>query len=459
MTSKELIENRTYISDFIEMPEANSSIVIHEGTFLIETEDCKIELNGKITYEWYPTSGVRFHGKVIGNYKELINIQCKNSDFKVTVNGFELGKGIIKRSESVETVDSLECTIYGIISGCAIIGDKSASIEKIRFTIPNLRYFLGLVVKPILQKEHFYSCRIEFEDDDYQIIIDKCLDFKNRKKKLDENGGFITLYNGELSIKKGKIDYSNAQDLLHCFNTFITFINGRRTSALFIQGITENVVKWTDYSSYKIDTYKWVRTWTDSTSVKAFSELWKRFRSIWKQSPDDKSFLVSSIHWYVEANSNAAYTEGSIILAQTALELIYNWWMIVENKKMMPGKDSDNISAANKIRLILSKLNVPSSIPSAFIELQKFKNSRNAIDAPDTIVNIRNAIVHSRESNRRKLSKIHADAIGEALQVYIWYIELSLLCILEYDDGYFNRCSGELYEADGIQKVPWKRDN
>ncbi len=457
MTSKELIEKRAYISDIVEMPEANSLIVIHEGTFLIKTEDCNIELNGKITYEWFPTPGIRFYAKSMNKNAELSNIELNNSDFVVIVNGFELGKGIITRFKSVETVDSSECTIYGIISGCAIIGDKSASIEKIRFTIPNLRYFLGLVVKPIPQKEYFYSCRLEFEDDDYQIIIDKCLDFENRKKKLDENGGFITLYNGELNIKKGKIDYSSAQDLLHCFNTFITFINGRRTSALFIQGITENVVKWTDYSSYKIDTYKWVRTWTVSTSVKAFNELWKRFRSIWKRSPDDKSFLVSSIHWYVEANNNAAYSEGSIILAQTALELIYNWW-IVENKKMMLGKDSDNISVANKIRLILSQLNLPGSIPSTLTELQKFKKSRNAIDAPDAIVEIRNAIVHSRESNRRKLSEIDADAIGEALQVYIWYIELSLLCILEYDDGYFNRCSGELYEAKGIQKMPWKRD-
>lgn len=457
MTSKELIESRTYISDIIEMPEANLPIVIHEGAFSIETENCKIDLNGKITYEWFPSSGVRFHSKVTGKYTELINTQLENSDFKVTVNGFELGRGIIKRSTLVKTVDSSECTIYGTISGCAIIGDKTASIEKIRFTIPNLKDFLGLVVNPIPQRKYHYCCRLEFEDDDYQIIIDKCLEYKSRKKKLDENGGFITLYNGEINIKKGKIDYSTVQDLLYCFNTFITFINGRRTSALFIQGIAENAVKWTDYSSYRIDTYKWVRTWTNSNSVEAFSDLWKHFRSIWKSSPDDKSFLLSSIHWYVEANSNAGDWEGSIIWAQTALELIYNWW-IVENKKMMLGKDSDNISAANKIRLILSQINLPGSIPSTLTELQKFKKSRNAIDAPDAIVEIRNAIVHSRESNRRKLSEIDADAIGEALQVYIWYIELSLLCILEYNDRYFNRCSGELYEAKGIQKVPWKRD-
>ena len=57
------------------------------------------------------------------------------------------------------------------------------------------------------------------------------------------------------------------------------------------------------------------------------------------------------------------------------------------------------------------------------------------------------------------MSEIDGDVIGEALQVYIWYIELSLLCILEYDDEYFNRCSKKLYENEGTQKVPWKRDS
>ena len=125
---------------------------------------------------------------------------------------------------------------------------------------------------------------------------------------------------------------------------------------------------------------------------------------------------------------------------------------------MILGKDSDNISASNKIRLLISQLNISSSIPIAFIELEKFKDTTdNVADAPDSIVYIRNAIVHSQEEKRKKLSAIHYKAKYEALQVYIWYIELTLLCILDFNGDYYNRCSKEIYAIKAEQQVPWKK--
>jgi hypothetical protein len=114
-------------------------------------------------------------------------------------------------------------------------------------------------------------------------------------------------------------------------------------------------------------------------------------------------------------------------MAQTALELLYNWW-IIENKKMILGKDSENINASNKIRLISSQLNISYSVPSSFTLLQKFVDeNENINDAPEAIVQIRNAIVHSQQEKRKKLDSIHYKAKYEALQLSIWYIEMTLL--------------------------------
>ncbi|MGB4568690.1 MAG: hypothetical protein WBH96_06955, partial [Dysgonamonadaceae bacterium] len=74
--------------------------------------------------------------------------------------------------------------------------------------------------------------------------------------------------------------------------------------------------------------------------------------------------------WYVEANSNAGFSEGSIILAQTALELIYNWW-IVENKKIILGKDSENISV-ELLTLLRQKVKHKKL---TFVEYEKTKNT------------------------------------------------------------------------------------
>ncbi len=159
----------------------------------------------------------------------------------------------------------------------------------------------------------------------------------------------------------------------------------------------------------------------------------------------------------MEANGNTGFSEGSIMMAQTALELLYNWW-IIERKKIIIGKDSENINTSNKIRLLLSLLNIPYSVPGSFECLQKFlRDNKDISDAPEAIVQIRNAIVHSQEEKRKKLSAIHYKAKYEALQLCIWYIEMALLCILDFDEKYFNRCSKEIYASKAEQFVPWTK--
>ncbi len=442
------------ISDSIVMAGANTALIIYEGEYSIKNETGVIKLNGKITYEWFANSGVYFYGNPITDNVELFKASSHNGSFSIIIDGLEFGQGFITKFEFGNLT---EVKIKGRISQQAILGDNSIPVEKIKFSIPNLREFHGIPVKRITEKKISTSMdRLVLEDETYKIIIDKCSDFKKRKENLEEKGGYIILYNGELTIKKASLNYADTRDLFHCLDTFLTFLNGRRTSALFIQGIFEEQIIWTDYTDYFVDSYKSVQTWPQRLSIANLNELWNRFREVWNNNPEDKNFLTSLIHWYVEANGHAGFSEGSIILAQTALELVYNWW-IVENKKLILGKDSENISASNKIRLLISQLNIPSSIPNAFTELQKFKDTTdNVTDAPDSIVYIRNAIVHSQEEKRKKLSAIHFKAKYEALQVYIWYIELSLLCILDYNGEYFNRCSKEIYAIKAEQQVSWK---
>ncbi len=125
---------------------------------------------------------------------------------------------------------------------------------------------------------------------------------------------------------------------------------------------------------------------------------------------------------------------------------------------MILGKDSENISASNKIRLLLSQLNIGYQIPTDLNSLQEFKVSENNIlDAPEAIVYTRNAIVHSQIEKRKKLSEISFDTILETLQLYIWYIEMSLLRILEFEDKYINRCINTNYYSNGEEYVPWSK--
>ncbi len=442
------------IDNSIVMEEANSVIAIYDGIYSLRNDDEEIEMYGKITYEWLANSGTYFYGSPDINNENLQQKFENNINYSVFINGLEFGQGFII---NFRYRDDDEIIIKGVISQYAILGDKSIPVKKVKFSIPNLRMFIGQPVKRTIEGFTSLSMdRLVFDDDMYTIIIDKEVDYKNRIKKLDEKGGFLILYTGELVTKNQHVTYSDSKDLFQCLNTFLTFMNGKRTSAIFIQGIHEEEIIWTDYADYYIDAHKNVASWSKEVITYDLNALWKKFRLLWGKE-DDKNFLTSLIHWYIEANGQMGFSEGSIILAQTALELIYNWW-IVEQKKMILGKDSENISASNKIRILISQLNIPSEIPLSFSALTKFNETTdNVIDAPETIVYIRNAIVHSQQEKRKKLGTIDFQARYEALQVCIWYIELALLCILDYEGEYINRCSKGMYANEREQKVPWKK--
>lgn len=112
---------------------------------------------------------------------------------------------------------------------------------------------------------------------------------------------------------------------------------------------------------------------------------------------------------------------------------------------MIIGKDSENINASNKIRLLLSQLEVSHAVPEAFTHLQKFvEENENITDAPEAVVQIRNAI--------------HYMAKHEALQLSIWYIEMTLLRILNFDEKYLNRCSKEVWASEAEVFPPWSRE-
>ena len=457
MTKDELLEMYKDLPEInpisVDMTQANAPIKIYDGVFILKNGLNEIKIDGNIAFDWFPNSGAHFYGKPVLDTHELFKISNGLNSFTIIIDGLEFGQGFITNTNFGSFNN--DSFIKGTLSQQAVLGDKSISVNKILFSIPNLREFHGLPVKSITERNFSISMnRLMFEDDNYVITIDKCNDYKDRKNSLEEKGGYIVLYAGELTCKKGSISHSDTQEVFHCLDTFLSFLNGRRTSALFIKGIHDNEVVWCDYTYYFTDPYKAVQSWPQRHSVIGLNELWKNFKLIW-QDKDDKNFLTSLIHWYVEANGHAGFSEGSIILAQTALELIYNWW-IIEKKGMILGKDTESISASNKIRLLLSQLNINYNIPIGFTQLQAFLDSTdNVADAPEAFVYIRNAIVHSQEEKRKKLSQIHYKAKYEALQLSIWYIEMSLLRILNYENQYYNRCSKEMYASKAETNVPW----
>lgn len=453
--SNELILNHLkevpeILENSIEMFEANQPVKIFEGDFVLKNDEKEYTVSGYIQYDWFPMTGANFYGTIKETSLENIKILNSINFFEVIVDGYNIGQGIV-----ASIIINSEFKIRGDFRFESITGDKSITVEKIHFCIPNFQDYLGNSVKKIDNNNvKTAKNRLVLENTKYIITIDKCIDYKERYNSVSEKGGYIITHIGEIIPKKGNLTIQKVKEILHCLNTFLSFVNGKRTSALFIQGICNNEVIWCDYSNYHVDIYDFLPSWTIKNDVNCLTKIWIEFSEQWSNK-DFNDVIKTAVHWYIECNKGSGFVEGSIIMAQTALELLYNWF-IVENKKLLIGKDSENISAANKIRLLISQLNINTDIPIKFSSLQNYLKSEKLVDAPDTVVQIRNAIVHSQEEKRKKLRDININAKSEALQLCIWYIELALLKILNYNHIYTNRCSINLNTKGKIEFVPWK---
>ncbi|TLP80476.1 hypothetical protein [Maribacter sp. ACAM166] len=291
------------------------------------------------------------------------------------------------------------------------------------------------------------SGRISFTNENFNVTIDKRKNYKALQKKLHSSGGYVLLYNGKIDFKK-PTPYKQAEEICIALNTFFSFLNGRRVGTLFLKGKLNNEVVFQDYTRHINESYQSTHSWalTDFKSEQ-IEKIWWKFWFLWTQK-DAKDFLIFSIKWYCEGNSPELSSGTRLIMAQSTLELIYNWWL-VELNGLIKGKDSHNLSASNKIRLILSSCSITKEIPKELTDLTIVMKGQDINDGPESIVYVRNALVHAHVKNREKIQKIGPFARFQALKLAVMYIDLALLKILDYDDRYKNNCLG-------AQWVPWR---
>lgn len=433
------------IKTSIKMEEPNQPIPVYSGIFNLNREGKAMRIDGTLVFEWFPSKQVRFIGDVVESEFPLDELIKLEQIYELEVNGLRVGD--CRFSEMTLGENS---KVQGILNHYALIGDKSIPVSKIRFSIPNLREFFG---DPIKTSERGVSrSRLSFETEKYSINIDQLIKYKELKNKLKLKGGYIILHSGELIKKEGAIQYDDLIYLKYCLSSFLSFLNGRKVGVFFAQGIHEDEVIWTDFTPMYVELFKTVHSWPCKLSIEGLNESWKNFFEIWKLL-DEEDFLNSAIHWYLEANSDSII-DNSIILTQIGLELVYNWF-VIENKKMLIGKDAENISAANKIRLLLSQIGLKNELPIHFTELNSYLIQNNLPDGIEAFVQIRNTLVHSQEERRKKLSSVDPIVLYQVHELGLWYLELAILRVIDFRGKYCFRCSDKKWSGQNEISVPW----
>ncbi|MET6996853.1 hypothetical protein [Chitinophaga defluvii] len=427
---------------YLTMREPNELVEIHTGVFHIKLSNSTYKCDGRIYYKWFPYCRIAFEGNILES-ANLFFLAVDANDIELHIGDICIGKGTILATRSNSSY----------ISGTSdkiTMGDSSIPVNDIYFPVINLREYHGTSIREVNQNGA-YKGRLSFEDHEFIVSLDKPPSSQKITASLIANGGFIDTYMGRISKKKGAMTSDSVSTVFKCLNRLLFFLNGFRSGTPFLLGVHNEKVVWREYKSITADSYQFVPSWSNVLFLGNLSTIWSKMRELWNNA-DSRDVLNTSIYWYNQVNYNSAGLEGSIILAQTALELLYNW-VIVEKRKMVIGSDALNLNASNKIRLLLSIMNISPELPMQFKELKKL----SVIDAPEAFVFIRNALVHGNEEKRKKLLEISVNALLEASHLATWYIELSILNILGYSGKYNNRASGFLSHTQG-QLVPWIND-
>lgn len=422
-------------------------IILHEGDFTLKSGSIEINLAGSILFKWFPSHGVAFEGT--GNTK--VNIMDMNS-FEVLIDNQVAGTCFLTNITENHT------SFKGVFGSTCILGDKTVAVPSIEFEVCNLREFFGRSVKT--SKTGSSANLLLLENDQYKIKLFKHIDFTNKNKELKWNGSYQSLYSGLLEPlnSNASLTHEGSKEIFTGLFLFLSFINGRRCSPIFRKGIFQDEVVWSDFTPYHVDKFKSVTNWPPQIDTSEIENLWKNFSEMYRD-PDTKDFLEVAIHTYIRANGHIAFAfEGISIIANT-LELLFNV-LVVEKKKIIAGKDVENLQASNKIRLLLSQVGLGNEIPSKLTAMIAYKASTKEfreMDGPEFFTQIRNSIVHGQADKRKKLSQIPETVLREVLDMSIWYVEVILLNILNYQGKYQNRTLKAEWAGQGEELMPWIR--
>jgi hypothetical protein len=430
----------------VRMMHPNQNVLIHDGDFEVRANEIILKVRGIIEYNWLPNYGAKFLGIIQNHscsFRDLFYKECQ-----IYINGKIMGDCFINRIGGN--------SITGSFNNPVCLGTTSDTFNRVSFVIPNLtKNFIGLPVKVKSRDIDTIlpHTRLQLSTEDFDIAIDRYPEFEKLFKSLKSQGGYIPLFVGEITKKGKNIQFDEIEELFHQLSCFFSFINGRRCSLLFRKGFDGDKEIWANYSSYIVDKYKYVRNWYHRNNSEELNSLWVEFNKIWKIRGGN-DFLSSLVHWYVEANLNSGMVEGSIIMSQAALELIYNW-LSEQNGKVIE-KNNDINNASYRIRYLLTLVKVDTSIPYGYTKLIALaETDRDIKDGADAITNIRNALVHPKKVKRNRLLKISPETRFEALQLSLSYIELAFLNILGYEGFYNQRLTSTGWDGDDLGKTPW----
>jgi len=414
----------------------NQPVLLLEDIFSVKAENWQSEASGKIWFSWFPFPqyGFEFTG-----LKLTLNDDTLNSN----------GKTIQIQSQDLQ----LKGVIFNISFGdkVKISGHIIQSIKKnvpefseIYFLIPNFSDYISIPKNRI----GLTTKEIHLSADNWELHIDPISNNHEIIKNLKASNGY-NFTHVLILVKKDRQKFS-ISDLVEFFDyltLFFSFVRGFWVSPLIPFDENHRII-FEAIKKPRISHWENWFSWSDPQYVEGVSILFPKLFKKWCD-PFWKKHLNSLIYWYIMSNMQHGGLDGAIVMSQISLELI-SWNLLVQDKHIMPSKIYYENYASTNFRELFSYIGLPLNIPDELNKLKTFAIQNNLEDAPHAITEIRNEFVHP---NKKYSNVIDTNIKIETWKLTLWYLELTILKILDYNGQYSNRIRKDLWEGQ-VEPLP-----
>lgn len=333
------------------------------------------------------------------------------------------------------------------------LGDRRTKIASIYFHLFNYKLIMGTRQSNEKEGNSIYVIsHVDFKASGWNVELKSLKTSPRTCEALGETGGYGLTHVGCLRKEDGSsFDGKTAEEMLTALRFFLSFSKGMWCNPCPAVGFDdkENRV-WEAWSSPQ---GHWAEpsSWFDPHHCDQLVSLFPGFLAKWENKSWQEA-LREVIYWYLSSNCSTLGRgigiDAGIILTQAAIERL-SFEYAVRYKRLIEAEGFKKLKASDKFRLLFSSLDIPIDIPASLPELQKLAKKFNSLDAPQTITEVRNTLVHPEHKRRGQFDKV----FFPVWNLSQWYLELALLKICDYSGTYSNRLI-QRYVGQ-VETVPW----
>lgn len=414
--------------------KCNEPIVIYEGDFRLELDNHVCYIIGEIFLQWLPYPNIILHVSDCNEDStiDFLTLTTIYGWFTVYYDDIAIAKAI-RKDMSIGTKNRLsyllkECVEYQDI----------CKVDKVSFIIPNLRSFHGETVRDNPDQYSASKSRLKLQGDDHTVTLDKRKDHKHTMKDCQNITGYGLSFDGMIEFDEPK-DYEYVMDFIWKLSVYLTFLNGKRTTAFHIEGWAGKNRVFLNFREPAVSRSEVLKSWPSAFDSTGLSDLWNE---IYRRCNDDDEFDVirTIVHLYTDSNSNA-FLETGLILNQTIIELIYNFYIA---EKTLVGQELDDAywnKAIKKMKNLHKISKFKNSLLEGFPELKSYLQSKGLYHLT-FYARVRNALVHSKKIDREFYNDIPMVIKVQLHNFGLLFIETTLLMIYDVNVKIKNRKSG-----------------